>query len=176
VADVQYRFILNATSTELLSTKILASQSGILSALGLPEDLAGTGEITLKIEKINWKRINNHSVPDAISWQSERLNFVVSEPLFQTAFSNADSLAANRVSFKLKNNSAFSYKTPSFIIALYSGESLVGVMTTQTSNFLAGEEKFIDLRNFAPNLQVTDIRVFPQIDIYDNSVILPPER
>lgn len=175
-ADVEYRFILNSTSTELMTTKILASQTGILAALGLPEELVGTGEITLRIEKVKWQRIDNHQISDAISWQSERLNFVVSEPIFQTAFSNNDGLSANRVAFKLKNNSAYSYKTPRFIIALYSGQVLVGVMTTQTSNFIAGEEKFIDLRNFAPNLQVSDIKVFPQIDIYDNSNILPPER
>lgn len=176
IAEVDYRFILSSTSTELYTSKILASQNGLLAALGLPQELAGTGDIVLQIEKINWKRIDNHAVPDALAFQAERLNFVISEPTFQSAFSAAEGIGANRVAFKLKNNSAYSFKTPTFLIALYNGETLVGVMTTQTGNFIAGEEKFVDLRNFAPNLQVTDMKVFPQIDVYDSSVILPPER
>ena len=111
VAEVEYRFLLNSTSTDLYRVKMLASQEGMLTALGIPEELAGQGNVVLKIENINWQRIDNHLMPDAITWQSERLNFSAIDPQFQSAF-GAGSLGANRVTFKLKNNSAFSFKSP----------------------------------------------------------------
>lgn len=174
-ATISYRFIFNTTSTEPREMTLLAGENSIATALGLSEELAAAGGVNFQIEKTSWSRIDNHKIMDPISWQSERLNLEVSDLVFQNSISS-ESLKANRVAFNLKNASPYSYKTPEFVVGLYNMETLVGVVPLQVGDFKSMEVKPIELRSFAANLDVSEIKVFPQINIYDEASYLPPEK
>ena len=170
-----YRYILGATSTEAKTITLLAGETNLVAVLGISEGLTPGGAVTFKIEQINWQRIDNHKIKDPISWQNERLNFSINNSVFQNAL-DVGGLKTNRVAFNLKNDSSYSYKEPSFIVGLYNGEVLVGVLPLQTDYFKSMEEKPIELRSFSSSLDVTEVKIFPQINVYDETVFLPPDK
>jgi hypothetical protein len=172
-ATITYAYVTNGTSTPEEQVTILAGQSGLISTLGIPEDLA-TGPVALHVLYVHWKRISSHKVADPIAFQNDRLKFAVSNFSFKTPAMNPD-LKTNQVAFTLKNESPYSYKQPEFLVGLYNQNTLVGVLPFQLPDMYSMDERQVDLRSFASSLLVTEISVFPLIDVYDKAVFLAPK-
>ena len=170
-----YRFMVGSTSTVPEEMTLLAGETNLAASLGIPEEMTTGGSVVLQMENIRWKRVDNHKIQDAVSWQNERLNFSINNSIFQNSQS-ADGLNVNRIAFNLKNESAYSYKQPSFLVGLYNAQTLVGVLPLQTGFFKSMEEKPIELRSFSTNLDVAEVKIFPQINVYDETVYLPPDK
>ena len=175
MAIIKYRYFLGVTSTGQFEGIVLAGDRSMLNILGLPEEQVAVGSVALQIENMGWKRISPHQVKDPPAWQEERLRFRIKDFTFQNSMAT-DGLKTNRIAFTLKNESAYAYKTPRFFVGLYSGDALIGVMPLQTEDFRSQEEKNIELRNFSSSLQPTEIKIFPQINLYDPAVYLSPGK
>lgn len=174
LSSFDYYFILNGTSTPKRRAFLLPGESSLLAELGLPPEV-GTSNATLQLENFAWHRISPHQIKNITAWQSERLNFEVSNFLFEDAY-NQNGLKVNRITFDLLNNSAFGYKNPNFLVGLFSGDTLEGVMPLEEESFASMENKKVDLRNFVSNLQIDNVRIFPLINLYDSSVYLSPSE
>ncbi|MEK7625369.1 MAG: hypothetical protein AAB467_03395 [Patescibacteria group bacterium] len=173
-ATFDYVFRISGTSTAPGKAIILAGSKTLAASLGLA-DMPGATGAALQIRNLQWQRVSAHDIPDVKSWQDSRINFTVRSTTFENPITTPE-LKTNRLAFDLKNESAFGYKRPQFLVGLYSQGSLVGAMLLQTDDFHSLEMKSVDLRNFTSNLLVQSIEIFPQINIYDQDVFLPPER
>lgn len=170
VASFSYSYIIGNQKTEPQSAVVLPGQTTLIANLGLTN---APNNATLQIEGLTWKRLSNHVVVDPKALQTDRLNFTVDNFNFIGAYGQGD-LKVNRMTFNLVNASAFSYRLPKFYVGLYSGGGLIGVMPLQFDSFVSQETKAVDLRNFVNNAQVGSVQIFPRINVYDQSVYLPP--
>lgn len=162
----------NGQNTPIQRGSVLPGSEGVVVSLGLDAEMF-QGAATLNIGNFAWRRVPAHDVGDAEVWQKDRINFTASD--FSYTYAGQESGAdANIIKFNLTNNSAFSYKEPNFVVELrYSGVS-VGVMTFNVSRFMSLEVREIDLRNFVDNLQVNEIVLYPQVDVYDEGAFISP--
>lgn len=174
IATVVYHFDFGGKLSETKTEKIMPLSSRPLVAFGLDSD-AYPGVPVLVIESMSWRRVSAHTVTDVAVWQDERLFFSVSDFVFEYGGAPG-TISANVVRFTLKNETAFGYKAPLFYVGLFQNGALVGVMQFELTDFDSLDSQVIDLRNFVPNLSVSEIKLYPIIDLYDKSVYLPPKK
>lgn len=126
---------------------------------------------TLVVHDTQWMRADPHEVPDVAAYMAARLDFSVEEMDFTGAGATG---LAHRLEFDLINNSAYSYREPSFYVMLYRTGDLVGVTPISLPAFRSLETHEVDLRLFTRTLAVTDVEVVPQISIFDDTAYLAP--
>lgn len=169
-----YFFDFGGQRTESRRGFILPGETKLLAILGLDES-AFSGGASLVVENLDWRRISAHQVTDAAAWQSERLDFSVSDLKFLPADSISGA-SAHIINFKLANNSSYGYKDAGFYAGFYQGGGLVGITNFELTDFKSLETRQVDLRSFARRLQVDEVKIFPLIDPYEPAVYLPPSK
>jgi len=172
IARFDYHFAANGLETDTRKAFLLPQEEGLIAFLGADENIFG-GTPDLILENVRWSRISYRDIADVPAWQSERLNFSVSDFKFINRGS-IEGLTSYAVQFKLTNASSYGFVNPRFYVGLYQGQTLIGILPLEITNFRSGETRDIDLRSFTPNLNVTEISLFPLIDIYDDSVYMRP--
>lgn len=145
-----------------------------IAAMGLDSGWA-VGSANIVIDNISWRRISSHLVSDVSSWQNERMIFSISDFTFKQAGTTGGA-SSNIISFKLTNNSPYSYKDAVFYIGLYQSNSMVGLMKLPVQDLRSLEVRDVDLRSFVSNLVVDEIKLFPAIDLYDKTAYLAPNE
>lgn len=175
LAKLKYYYIIGGATTTLQEMVLLPGEENFIAALGVDGSGLEGSNALLQIVDLEWERLSPHVYKNPQEWQNERLNFEVGDFSFSNQMTQSE-LKVNRIFFILKNSSPFSFKEPKFYIALYDNETLVGIMHLQTPDFRSLEEKKIDLRNFVANLQVQSVKVFPLINLYDQSIYLQPNK
>lgn len=168
-----YYFTIGDQKTPVQKGFLLAGDSHPVVYFGYKEGYPSA--LNFVMENVQWKRITAHTIANPIVWQADRLNFGVQDFSF-TAPQAAEGITANVIKFSVTNNSALGYRDGLFVIGLMQGGGLVGVMPLIIKDFRSLETRTFDLRNFTDNLLITDIQLFPLIDIYKQDVYLPPER
>ena len=168
---VRYKYLYGSGETAIFETFFLPLSSHPIVVLGHESAVYPTG-VQLAIEDIVWSRIDPHAIPDVGAFLAERLNFLVEDVKFESA--RRTELPADRLLFTLTNNSAYSYWQPLFSVALFNGNTLVGVVPITLEQFRAGEKREIDVRLFADLGDVTNIEAVPVIDVFDESVFMGP--
>jgi len=174
LARFDYFFSVGGENTPKQSGWVLPGEEKPLVFLGL-KSASYPGDAVLVLENISWSRVSNHSVPDTKRWQEERLNFSTSDFSF-TRPETAEGISAHAVRFKLANNSPYGYVQPKFYVGLFLDQSMVGILPLELDSLRSLEIKNIDLRSFAQNLSVNDVKIFPLINPYDPAAYLPPEK
>ena len=172
-AEFDYYYQLGGdVKTEIRRGFVLPGSRTLIAELGVENNF---GSNTLVIENMAWKRISPHLVTEVDAWQKERLDFTVED--FKFAAAEEGGANANIITFKLLNNTPFGYVEPKFYIALVqNGESLVAIVPLQLTSLRSLEVREVDLRHFVPSLRATDAIIFPQIDLYNRTVYLAPEK
>lgn len=169
LAKFDFYFLADGKKTETQSGFLLPGEIRPAALIGYEGSAA---EPQFVIENVRWQRISAHEVQDTGPWQKERLNFEVSN------FSFIKSLAqegnnASALQFDLKNGSPFNYKEPRFYVAMLQNNGLVGILPLGFDAFNSLETKKVDIRIVSP-LNVSEIVVYPLINIYDSSSYLAP--
>jgi len=167
LARFNYYFLVGGVATPIQNSFLLPGESRPVATLGLDGSPAGAAQLVLK--DVSWMRVSAHFAVAPATWQAEHLDFSVNNFNFVSA-SAAGGVSGNIIMFDFTNNSGYHYAGQLFYVGLYNRETLVGVIPLTLASFDSLETKKIDLRSFAPNLQITDVRVFPVINVYDNSV------
>jgi len=172
VVRFDYYFDDGATTTERQSGFLLPGDSRPVAQFGLD---AGqfSGSFNLVLENIKWERVSAHEVADVAAWQMERSDFTVENFVFSFAGENGQS--SNALRFTVRNNSPYGYRDPVFYVGLYQNGGQVGIMRFDLKDFQSLESREIDLRNFVQNLAVSEIKLYPVIDLYDKEAYLPPK-
>ena len=174
LVSFEYYFLVDGEKTPIQKTTLLPKEDRPIAYFGLKKSQA-PGNAILIPQNFSWKRIANTEITDTDAWQREHLNFVVKDFLF-TRSESTDGVGSHIITFTLANLSSYSYKAPRFYIALLFQQSLVGLIPIEVSNFKSLEERKIDVRSFVPTVSITDVKVFPLINIYNPEEFLKPER
>ena len=159
-----YYFLIDGAKTAPQKTFLLPGENRFVAGLGI--EGATSGVPTVVLENIRYQRISTHQIPDLASWQSYRLNFQVSNFIFLKSLAQEGG-NTDAVQFKLTNGSPYNYTDVDFYVALLQNNEMVGILPLHVDSIQSLETKNIDLRNFAPNLNITEIALYPIINIYD---------
>jgi hypothetical protein len=170
LVQFNYYFVVNGVKTETQKTFLLPGESRFVVNAGLENNSGGSPEIVLG--QIIYKRISNHQIANLAGYQAYRLNFQVSDFIFSKSLAQEGD-NADAVQFKLTNASPYNYVDSNFYVALLQGGQMVGILPLHVDSINSLETKNIDIRSFVPNLNVTEIALYPIINIYDNSAYAP---
>ena len=173
VVEFDYYFSVGENITPHEHAFLLPSEERPVASLGLMSTTGSFDPPIIHLENIHWQRLDQIKYPNPRQFQNERLQFSISNLMFNRAEETAG-LGAHQLTFTLTNNSAYSYRSADFYVGLYLQDSLVGVIPLHILDFRSQETRAVDVRSFAPNLSITDARVFPRINVYDPEVYLKP--
>ncbi len=173
IVHFDYYFITGNQKTPAQKGFLLANENRPLVYFGFKDGYPNG--LNIIMENVIWKRVTAHTIVDAVAWQNDRLNFIVKDFSFAVP-QTSDGITANVIKFNLTNNSAFGYRDGLFVVGLMQNNGLIGVMPLILKDFKSLETRSIDLRNFSDNLSISDVELFPLIDIYKQDVYLAPER
>ena len=169
IAFLNYSFTVNGTSTITQNTFLLPGESRPIAIMGLKSS-SDIGTPVLNMQSLTWQRIPTREVSDPKSWQLSHLNFAISSSTFIKA--SASGASADIIRFSLTNKSPYDYYAPSFYVGLYQNGNLAGILPLYFDSFKSAEVKEIDLRSLAPSLQVTEVLIYPIINIYNKDAYL----
>jgi hypothetical protein len=172
IATFDYTFRIGAATTPVQHAILLPGDDTLAPFQGYEGD-ASSASPSLEIRNVTWRRISNKGIADPIGWQADRLQFSIDNFVFTQAGS-IPQLTAHSIRFTITNQSSFGYKSPLFYVALYTNQALVGVLPLTLTNFQSLDARTVDLRSFVPNLTVTDLKLYPSINVYDPDVYLKP--
>ncbi len=162
-----YYYVVNGVKTPTQKTFLLPGETRFVANLGLADGVGGLPAIVL--ENIKNERIDNRKVADTASWQLYRLNFQVSDFVFSKSLAQEGD-NADAVQFKLTNASPYNYKAVDFYVGLLQNGQMVGILPLHLDSIYSLEAKNIDIRSFVPNFNITEITVYPIINVYDDAV------
>lgn len=165
-----YYFVTGGIKTPVQKSFLLPRESRLAAALGITDGAGGNPAIVL--ENIKYQRISNHEISDIAAWQTERLNFQVTDFVFLKSLAQEGN-NADGIQFKLTNASPYSFVNANFYVALLQNGQIAGILPLHLDRINSLETKDIDVRSFVPNLQISEITIFPIINIYDESVYAP---
>ncbi len=171
LAKFSYYFVINGEKTPMQKTFLLPGESRFVASLGI-KDGAGTAP-AIVLENVEYSRISAHEVPNTLGWQAYRLNFQVSDFTFLKSLAQEGS-NTDAVQFKLTNGSPYSYVSVDFYIALLQNGEMVGILPLHLDSINSLETKNIDIRNFVSGLSISEIALYPIINVYDENVFLTP--
>ena len=170
LARFNYYFVINGEKTPAQKTFLLPGESRLVAYLGIKNGAGGAPAVVL--ENIEYERISAHKITDTIGWQAYRLNFQVSDFVFLKSLAQ-EGVNTDAVQFKLTNASPYSYVASDFYVALLQNQQMVGILPLHLDSINSLETKNIDLRNFVSNLNITEIALYPIINVYDERVYAP---
>lgn len=157
-AVFQYAFKLKDGETAEETGFILPGEEKILAVF--KATTSRTTSVDLILRNVEWYRVDAHMIPDYEIWAAEH-TMQISEASF-----SRDGEAAT-ASFVVKNQTAFSFWQPSFIVALWRGSTLGGLIRLTTAEIESGETETLSARWFGAVPAVTKIDVYPEINLLD---------
>lgn len=167
-AEFDYYFLINGQEEGRARQFILPAESKYLVALN--QKLGGAAaSAQLKLENINWHRLDQKQIPDWQQFKNERLNLIVSEVEFIPSRLSglSERLNLSQVQFRATNNTAYNYRQAVFYTLLYNRLSLAGVNRYSLDNFRSGENYFVQLSWPGQIGRADRVEVVPEINIMD---------
>ncbi|OGH71743.1 MAG: hypothetical protein A2921_00060 [Candidatus Magasanikbacteria bacterium RIFCSPLOWO2_01_FULL_43_20b] len=172
-ARVTYKFVYNGGETALAQTMLLPMSERPIVYFGQKSDIYPTAP-RLVIEKVEWKRVGAEEVPDIGAFLAERLNFTMENFVFTKA-SQITGTLNHQIEFDLFNDSAYGYWEPKFYVELIDGVQTVGTIYLVVPKFKAGEMRHIDLRSLVDTLDVSEVKIWPAFNPFDQAAYLKVE-
>ncbi|HBF67408.1 MAG TPA: hypothetical protein DDW36_03220 [Candidatus Magasanikbacteria bacterium] len=164
-----YRFVFSGGDTPWRSSFLLPGEIGIKTELGF-EWARRPREAEFEIQNIKWVRMTAHIVDDVGKYLKDRLDFVVTGGVIVKVED-----ASNILSFEVRNNTPFSYWRVPFYVGLYSGTRLVAVEYIIIEPFRAGETRSVNIATTLTGGSISDVKLYPEINVFDKSVFLTPQ-
>ena len=172
-AEFTYDFLVDGVARPEKKNFILPGDQKYLFDLGVNETNKPR-QVLLEVKSLAWHRIDPHDIPDYASWRDTRLNFVVQNVKFSPAAVQG-TIPISRASFDVTDNSAFSFWDVGFEIFLYRGSSLAAVNYITLEEFRSGQNRPVEVSWFEPLSSITQVKVVPEVDIFDPDVFMPVE-
>lgn len=167
-ADFHYCFL--AAETEIFCDQgfILPGEKKYLLALNR-EVPSGIEAVTLQIEDVNWKRIDNREIPDWSTFYQNRLNFSFSGIKMTPSGTSG---GRNYLEFTVSNDTAYSYSQVPLNIIFYKDQQVVGANRYVANNLMSGESRPVRLSWLTTLAGVNRSEISPDLDILDESIYL----
>jgi len=176
VASFDYRFKSGTFVGEFRRSFILPNEEKFLVELGV-ESPTAPNLAEIEIANIRWLRLGKIlPTGEYDSFRENHLNFEIKNKVFTSAaeLKVSEKIPINKSSFTVTNQTAYSYYEVGLFIGLYNYEKLAAVNYLKLNNFLAGESRQVDL-NWLQNLpHVSEIKVEPEVDIFNEEAYIRP--
>ncbi len=167
-AEFTYQFMLGASSTEPRAGYILPSSQRYLTELGVTSPIIGSA--TVKIDNIEWHRINPDDVErDYPAFAEKRLQFVFEDINYQNDL-RLNNQAIGQTTFTLRNLSAYGYWSVDLPIVLYRADTPIAITSLNVQNVLPGEARPLSIH------WVENMSGISKTDIHANVNILDPKN
>ena len=169
---VTYNFSFAGGKTESITCEFFPGADQILAQFGVEASGFPTN-IVVNVENVQWERISSHIVADPLDLIQTRVDFSVENVAFEPA-NQREGIITHAINFDILNNSVYGYWLPRFDVVFLNNQSPVGLQRIEVEEFRPGERKNIELRSFAPQLRVTEIKIIPHIDVFDQTEYIAP--
>lgn len=170
--EVTYMFTYAGGVTEEINETIFPGDGQVLPAFGV-ESPGFPTNVQAQIKNIVWERIDPHVIRDPLSFMDTRLQVSVDNISFDSA-NQREGVVSHSIGFDITNDSVYGYWVPLFDAVLLNNQTPVGVVRFEVEGFRPGDTKRIELKSLAPTLRVTDIKVLPRIDVFDQTEYIAP--
>jgi hypothetical protein len=167
-----YRFSFNGGETPWRTSFLLPSESGIKTELGFDWDRRPRNA-QLEIQNLKWLRLTAHVVKDVGKFISDNLEFIVREATVSQPAGAGD--VGNILQFTIRNNTPSSFRRVPMYIGLYRGSRLAAVEYAIVEPFKSGQEMQLEIATTLTGGNISEVKVFPELNVFDKSVFLPPE-
>ena len=171
LATVFYHAKYAGAESKKFETVILPGQTRPLAVLG-EKVTAYPSPAELVVDQTRWQRINPHQIPDVAAFMVERLQFEFDNFHFDRGDGTLATVPS--VQFDLTNLSSYGYWQAEFYVELLRGPQPVGVVFISENQFRAGEARSIRFSLFGDPVTVSDIAVYPVVDVFDERVYKEP--
>lgn len=130
-------------------------------------DGLGSGTPQIFIDNYQWQRVTNYDL-----WAPERLKFTIKNKQFVAARQGeiSDRLPVSEATADISNDSAYNYHEVELQVALFSGNTLVGINRIPLQDFKSGDKRSISARWTQSLPVVTSVDIIPTVNIIDQSV------
>lgn len=175
-AEFDYYFLSGGKEIGRSRGFILPAQSKYLMVLGQDFGFKPT-DARFIIENISWRRLDRHVIADWNAFKNERLNIAVSDIRFTSARASevSEKINLNDLKFTAANNTAYNYWDVSFSILLWSGSSMAGVNKFTLAEFMAGQNRTVEISWPGALPQISKAEVIPEVNIMDPDIYIKYE-
>ena len=173
VAYVDYKYKYGGGETDIRTEMLLPGEARPIVYFGV-ESPNYPSKAELVFGHISWKKINAHYVKDVKAFIDQRKIFEMSNFDFTKA-SRSTGASTNIIEFDITNASSYGYWDLEFIVELIDGPT-VGYLYILEDQFRAGDTRHIDVRSTVDNLNVSDIKVHPVVDVFDLEKFMAPGK
>jgi hypothetical protein len=171
IARVSYKFTYGTGETAVEEATILPTSESFISFLG-ESVMNNPSSAELVVTEMNWERIDPHVNPYPTAFTKDRIQFQTSNLVFTPA-NQEEGGFSHSITFDISNNSLYSYWDPDFFLVYYDQDRVAGVTTFVVDRFKAGETRTIELKSLTEQLYVTDIKLIPKVNVFDENVYMP---
>lgn len=168
-AAFDYSFTGSFGTTPTKRGFILPGETKSILQLGLL-NLTNPEGAELQLKNLDWRRLSRHQISDVSSYVQARINFSVDQVVYTPG--SVLGLDKDRLTFEVVNNSIFSYAQVKLKVLFYSSGRLLGAEQTVVDKFLLGETKEVDLRLESLGLGAVEVKVEPEVDVFDANIYL----
>lgn len=160
-ADFNYQFITGSGATELKQGFIFPGESKRLIDLNVE---GGNTVANVVISDVVWTRKNDYDKFYRERFVFDIQNIKIIEP---QELDIGDKLPVSRVSFEVKNVSAYNYRDVIFQIYLYSGANIVAVDTALAETLYSSESRILEATWYSRLPKISNVDVVPEINIFN---------
>ncbi len=172
-ATFDYYFIAGSLTTTTTQASLMPSESRYVLGLKVAAATRPSGA-ELVVENVVWQRVDRHEVLDTEEFLSDHEGFtVLSSEYAPDVIFEKDTVG--RSTFTIKNDTAYSYFTPTFAVLLKRGGVVVAVNQVTLSQFASGETREVIVHWFGDVPASGLVEILPQLNYFDRSVYMAPE-
>ncbi len=167
LATVRFKYTYTGGETAPFEQTILPGQEQFLLALG-QELTFSPRSVSLVVEDIGFVRADPHVYKNPVGYTTDRLNF----SLFSVSSTPATQDIPTRVEFTVENKTAYDFWEPTMVVEMLENGIRQGVYRVRFEQFRSGEMRRAEVRPLFVN-SVDSIRLFPDINVFDQTVFMP---
>lgn len=172
-AHFDYSFFVNNEKISSSSSFILPGESKYLLALHKTSKNL-SGDPAINIENLQWRRVDNHIIPDWKEFTAERMKFKFDDKNFISAQSSVltEKINLNELKFKVTNDSNYNYWSVRLLILIKGRGGIVGVNQYIMDKIMSGDTQNISVVWPGKFSRIQDIEIIPEIDLSRDDIYM----
>ncbi|MFA6131311.1 MAG: hypothetical protein WC730_03580 [Patescibacteria group bacterium] len=169
-ATFSYAFSTSKGSSESFEGFILPQETRPLIAFSQYFEIRPT-DVEITFTDFEWHRVDHLDIPDVSSWLTEHGDFKITDISYGGEAGPGTEILPTS-SFKVTNNSPYSYWDVEYLLVLKQGSAVVGVNTVTLPGFESNESREVTVRWFDGAPSSGTISIYPQINYFDDDIYM----
>lgn len=163
-AEYTYVFSSTAGTTEEAKGFVLPNSEKPVVAYAIAS-ATPPRSLALSLSSVAWHHIDRHETGEPAAWIANRVGFEISDAAFAPIM--IEEKTVGRVSFTVRNTTAYGFYDPSLTVLLMRGPAVVGVTGTTLASIGAGESQDVAINWFGPIPNVNKVEVVVDVNPFD---------